>query len=272
MKGILGRKLGMTQVFTETGTLIPVTVVEATANVVLQKKTKETDGYQALQLGFEDKSERKATKPHLGHVKKASTAPKRFIKEIRSDEMAEKYEVGNDVTVDIFSAGEFVDVSGVSKGKGFTGSIKRHNHGKGPMSHGSGHHRARGSLAIIGRNNSVINKGTKMAGHDGSLSVTNQGLEIIKVDVENSYLLVKGNVPGPKKGLVVVTSTVKNRKNKEAVELLDYREKPEVVAEIIDDEEVIIEEESVAIAEETVADEEVAAVDEAGAADEAKGD
>jgi len=238
MKGILGRKLGMTQVFTETGVLVPVTVVEATPNIVLQKKSETTDGYVAVQLGFEDKREKLATKPHLGHTKKANTSAKRFIKEIRSVEMSDKYEVGSDVKVDIFSAGEFVDVQGVSKGKGFTGAIKRNNQSEGPASHGSGHHRGLGSLATIGRNNGIINKGRIMAGQHGGFTTTNQKLEIIKVDTENGVLLIKGNVPGPRKGLVIVTSTVKRLKSKEGVTLVDYNKKAEVVEETVSATEV----------------------------------
>jgi len=256
MKGILGRKLGMTQVFTETGVLVPVTVVEATPNIVLQKKSEATDGYTAVQLGFEDKREKLATKPHLGHVRKANTEAKRFIREIRSQKMAEQFEVGGAVKVDIFAAGEFVDVKGISKGKGYTGAIKRNNQSEGPASHGSGHHRGLGSLATIGRNNGIINKGRIMAGQEGAFTTTNQKLEIIKVDVENSCLLIKGNIPGPKRGLVIVTSTVKRTKDKEAVKLVDYSEKVEVVEEAVDEvveemtEEAVVEEVEVAKEEE----------------------
>ncbi len=224
MKGILGRKLGMTQVFTNDGVLIPVTVVEATPNVVLQKKSVENDGYVAVQLGLEDISEKRANKPLMGHVKKANTAPKRYIKEIRSNEMAEQLEVGNEVKVDIFTAGEFVDVCGTSKGKGFMGAVYRNNQHLGPASHGSGHHRGLGSLATIGRNNGVINKGRAMAGQEGGLTTTNQRLEVIKVDVENNYILIKGNVPGPKRGLVIVTSTVKKVKGINPKSLVSYVE------------------------------------------------
>lgn len=208
MKGILGRKLGMTQVFTENGDLIPVTVVEATPNVVLQKKTVEKEGYNAVQLGFEDIKESRATKAEIGHVAKANTAPKRFVREIRSDDMMD-LEVGALVSVDIFSAGDHVDVTGTSKGKGYAGTVARYNATIGPKSHGSGHHRHIGSLATTGRNNGRIEKGTHMAGHDGVLTTTNQNLEIVKVDVENNYVLIKGNVPGPKRGLVVVRNSVK---------------------------------------------------------------
>ena len=147
-KGILGRKIGMTQIFAENGDLIPVTVVQATPNVVLQKKTVETDGYNAIQLGFEDKKESRANKPEKGHAAKANTAPKRFIREIRGVNVDE-YEVGQEVKVDIFSEGELVDVTGISKGKGFQGVIKRHGQARGPMAHGSRYHRRPGSMGAI---------------------------------------------------------------------------------------------------------------------------
>lgn len=221
MKGILGRKLGMTQVFTEEGVLIPVTVIEATPNVVLQKKTNENDGYEAVQLGFEDVKEHRATKAAVAHAKKAETAPKRFIREIRGNEMF-NFEVSQEVKVDIFAAGEMVDVVGTSKGKGFMGAVYRNNQHLGPSSHGSGHHRGLGSLATIGRNNGVVNKGRAMAGQEGNYRTTNQNLEIIKVDVENNLLLVKGNVPGAKRGLVIVQSAKRSKGNVEPKNLVDY--------------------------------------------------
>lgn len=224
MKGILGRKLGMTQVFTEDGTLIPVTVVECEPNVVLQKKTKETDGYEALQLGLEDKKESRATKPEIGHAKKAGVSPKKFVKEIKADELM-NVEVGQEIKVDIFSAGDIVDVTGVSKGKGYTGVIKRYNHSMIRETHGAGPvHRSVGSLATTGRNNGRIEKNTPMPGHDGSLVTTNQNLEVIKVDADANYMLIKGNVPGPKRGLVVVKTTVKNKKHVEPKVLLGKKE------------------------------------------------
>lgn len=224
MKGILGRKLGMTQVFTEDGTLIPVTVVECEPNVVLQMKTKETDGYEALQLGLEDKKESRATKPEIGHAKKAGVSPKKFVKEIKADELM-NVEVGQEIKVDIFSAGDIVDVTGVSKGKGYTGVIKRHNHAMIRETHGAGPvHRSVGSLATTGRNNGRIEKNTPMPGHDGSLVTTNQNLEVIKVDTDANYMLIKGNVPGPKRGLVVVKTTVKNKKHVEPKVLLGKKE------------------------------------------------
>ena len=219
MKGILGRKLGMTQVFTEEGELIPVTVIGVEPNVVLQKKTVETDGYAALQLGVEDKKEARATKPEIGHAKKAGTAPKKFVKEIKADEI--DAEVGSEVKVDIFSAGDIVDVTGISKGKGYTGTIKRYHahmlmatHGVGPV------HRHVGSLATTGRNNGRIEKNTPMPGHDGVLRTTNRNLEVIKVDAEKNYMLVKGNVPGPKRGFVIVKTTTKPVKHVEPKVLL----------------------------------------------------
>ena len=220
MKGILGKKLGMTQVFTEDGALIPVTVVEVEPNTVLQVKTKETDGYEALQLGYEDKKEQRATKPELGHAKKAGTSPKQFVKEIKADELMSA-EVGSQIKVDIFSAGDIVDVTGTSKGKGYTGVIKRYNHHLINETHGAGPvHRSVGSLATTGRNNGRIEKLTPMPGHDGSYTTTNQNLEVIKVDSEKNYMLIKGNVPGPKRGLVVVKTTVKKVKHVEAKVLL----------------------------------------------------
>ncbi|MGB4985556.1 MAG: 50S ribosomal protein L3 [Erysipelotrichaceae bacterium] len=221
MKGIVGRKLGMTQVFSVDGELIPVTVVEATPNVVLQKKTLENDGYEAIQLGFEDVKESRATKASIGHAAKANTTVKRVAREIRGNEMFD-LELGSEVKVDIFSAGEYVDVTGVSKGKGYQGAIVRNNQHLGPASHGSGHHRGLGSLATIGRNNGVINKGRAMAGHEGCYTTTNQKLEVVKIDLDNNCILIKGNIPGPKKGLVVIKSTVKRTKTTQAKELISY--------------------------------------------------
>ncbi len=225
MKGILGRKLGMTQVFTAEGQLIPVTVVECTPNVVLQKKTVENDGYEAVQLGFEDIKESRANKAELGHAKKANTAAKRFVREIRGNGMMD-LEVGAEVKVDIFSAGDIVDVTGVSKGKGYKGTIVRNNATIGPKSHGAGpSHRSVGSLATTGRNNGRIEKNTPMPGHEGCYTTTNQNLEIIKVDAENNYMLIKGNVPGPKRAMVIVKTTVKGVKNVAPKELLSYETK-----------------------------------------------
>ena len=218
MKGILGRKLGMTQVFATDGTLIPVTVVEATPNVVLQKKTVETDGYCAIQDGFEDKREKLANKAEKGHVAKANTAPKRFIKEFRYDEMM-SYEVGDLVKVDSFVAGEVVDVQETSKGKGYQGVIKRHNQHIGPKGHGSGAHRIVGSMGPSAPNR--IAPGKKLPGQMGNVTRTVQNLEVVAVDTANNLLLIKGSIPGPKKGLVVVKSAIKaNGKVNPAAELV----------------------------------------------------
>ncbi|RAK16742.1 large subunit ribosomal protein L3 [Anoxybacillus vitaminiphilus] len=205
-KGILGRKIGMTQVFAENGDLIPVTVIEASPNIVLQKKTIENDGYEAIQLGFEDLREKLANKPLKGHVAKANTAPKRFIREIRGVNLAD-YEVGQEVKVDIFAEGDIVDVTGTSKGKGFQGAIKRHGQSRGPMSHGSRYHRRPGSMGPIAPNR--VFKSKELPGRMGGERVTVQNLKIVKVDAERNLILVKGNVPGPKKGLVIIKSAVK---------------------------------------------------------------
>ena len=200
-KGILGRKIGMTQVFAENGDLIPVTVIEAAPNVVLQKKTVETDGYEAIQFGFEDKREKLANKPEKGHVAKANTAPKRFIREFRGVNLDE-YEVGQEVKVDIFAEGDIVDVTGISKGKGFQGAIKRHGQSRGPMSHGSRYHRRPGSMGPVAPNR--VFKGKLLPGRMGGEQVTVQNLEIVKVDAERNLILIKGNVPGAKKALVKI--------------------------------------------------------------------
>lgn len=218
MKGILGRKVGMTGVFTTDGKLIPVTVVECEPNVITQIKTKEKDGYNAIQLGAFNKKQKASNKPEMGHVKKANSEPKRFLKEIRGLDVS-NYEVGNVLAVDSFEAGEIVDVTGTSKGKGFAGPIKRHNQSRGPMTHGSTYHRRVGSLGPM-RPMRVM-KGKKLPGHMGSETVTIQNLEIVGVDKENNCLLVSGNIPGPKRSYVLVRTAVKGGK-KEAEELVTY--------------------------------------------------
>lgn len=205
-KGILGRKIGMTQVFAENGDLIPVTVIEAAPNVVLQKKTVEVDGYEAVQLGFEDKREKLANKPSKGHVAKANTAPKRFIRELRNVNLAD-YEIGQEVKVDVFAEGDVVDVTGTTKGKGFQGVIKRYGHAIGPMSHGSRFHRAPGSIGSVDAQR--VFKGQTMPGRMGGDTVTVQNLEIVRVDTERNLLLIKGNVPGARKSLIEVRSAIK---------------------------------------------------------------
>ncbi|RWR10616.1 50S ribosomal protein L3 [Siminovitchia fortis] len=205
-KGILGRKIGMTQIFAEDGRLLPVTVVEAAPNVVLQKKTVETDGYEAVQIGFEDKREKLANKPEKGHVAKAETAPKRFVRELKNVNLDE-YEIGQEIKVDIFAEGDVVDVTGVSKGKGFQGVIKRHGQGRGPMSHGSHFHRSPGSMGAV--DPARVFKQKKLPGQMGGQKITVQNLQIVKVDADRNLLLIKGNVPGPKKALLEIKTGIK---------------------------------------------------------------
>ncbi len=201
-KGILGRKVGMTQLFAENGELVPVTVIQAEGNVVLQKKTEENDGYTAIQVGFTEKKESRANKAEKGHAEKANTNPKRFVREIRNVNL-DDYEVGQDLSVDIFEAGEKVNVTGTSKGKGFQGAIKRHNQARGPMTHGSHYHRGPGTLGAV--DPMRVFKGKKLPGQMGQETVTIQNLEVVKVDAENNLILIKGNVPGPKKSYVKIS-------------------------------------------------------------------
>lgn len=233
-KGILGRKLGMTQVFAKDGKLIPVTVVEVEPNVVTQIKTMETDGYEAIQLGFDTKREKLSNKAEKGHLAKANTAPKRFLKEIRGVDVS-KYQLGQELTVEVFEEGEMVDVSGISKGKGFQGVIKRYHQSRGPMGHGSQYHRGVGSLGTM-RPMRVF-KGKKLPGHMGHVSVTMQNLEIVAVMPEENVILIKGNVPGPKKSLVIIKSAVKKPNvKKEKVELVTYvTEEPKAEVETATD-------------------------------------
>ena len=220
MKGILGRKIGMTQVFTESGKLIPVTVIEVEKNVVTQIKTKENDGYEAIQLGFGNTREKLATKASAGHTAKAKTTPKRFFKEIKGVDI-NSYSLGQEISADIFEAGEVVDVTGTTKGKGFQGVIKRHGQSRGPMGHGSHYHRRPGSMGTM-RPMRVF-KGKKLPGHMGTLTVTIQNLKIVAVDTENNVILVSGNVPGPKKSLVLIRSAVKaNGEKKDMEPLVSY--------------------------------------------------
>lgn len=205
-KGILGRKVGMTQVFAADGTVIPVTVIQAGPCTVLQKKDVENDGYEAIQIGFEDKKEQRANKPESGHAKKANATPKRCIREIRGVQLSD-YEVGQEFKADIFAEGEFVDVTGTSKGKGFQGVIKKNNQSRGPMSHGSKYHRGIGSMGSIQANR--IMKGKVMPGHMGHETVTLQNLQIVRVDAERNVILVKGSIPGPKHSYVTVKNSIK---------------------------------------------------------------
>ena len=222
MKGILGKKIGMTQVFTKNGKLIPVTVIEVEPNVVTQIKTVEKDGYEAIQLATDTIREKLSNKPEMGHTSKANTTPKRFLREIRGVNVND-YTLGQTIGVDIFEAGEIVDVTGISKGKGFQGVIKRHNQSTGPMGHGSQYHRGVGSLGTMLPMH--VLKGKKMPGQMGSVQRTVQNLEIVSVDTENSVILVKGNVPGAKKSLVMIRTAVKKPgAKKEAADLITYNE------------------------------------------------
>ena len=228
-KGILGRKIGMTQVFAKNGKLIPVTVISVEPNVVSQIKTIENDGYEAVQLAFDTKREKLSNKPEMGHLKKANTSPKRFLREIRGVDV-NTYTLGQEIKADIFTEGEMVDVTGTSKGKGFQGVIKRHNQSRGPMGHGSQYHRGVGSLGTM-RPMRVL-KGKKLPGHMGSKTVTVQNLEVVMVDLENNVILVKGNVPGPKKSLVIIKSAIKNEGViRETLELVSFEE-PKAIEEV----------------------------------------
>ena len=228
MKGILGRKVGMTEVFTTDGKLIPVTVVEVKPNVVTQIKTVEKDGYNAIQIGAFDKKEKASNRPEMGHVKKANTAPKRFLREIRGID-TNSYILGQVISADVFEAGEIVDVTGTSKGKGFQGVIKRWNQSRGPMSHGSTYHRRVGSMGPM-RPMRVL-KGKKLPGHMGHEQVTIQNLQIVAVDAENNYILISGNIPGPKQSLVFIRESIKGKGKVAALELVSYEEVIEEAAE-----------------------------------------
>ena len=209
MKGILGRKIGMTEKFTKDGKVIPVTVIAIEPNVVTQIKTVDTDGYNAIQIATVDKKEKNSSKAEIGHAKKAGVSPKRFLKEIRVENPSE-YTLGSVISADIFEVGEKVDVTGTSKGKGFAGPIKRHGQSRGPETHGSHYHRRPGSMGTL-RPMRVL-KGKRLAGHMGSETVTIQNLEIIEVCLTDGYILVSGNVPGPKNGMVLIKNAVKGGK------------------------------------------------------------
>ncbi len=211
-KGILGKKLGMTQIFTDKGEVIPVTVVEAGASVVLQNKTVESDGYNAVQLGFGLIKDKKATKPMKGHFAKAGAKPVKFIRELRLPS-APEYTVGETIGVDVFSEGEIIDVTGTAKGKGFAGGIKRHHFKRGTMGHGSKSHREPGTIGsrMSGGGGKVF-KGKKLPGRMGGNKVTVQGLKVAKVDAARNLILIKGAVPGPRGSFVVIRDTVKKAK------------------------------------------------------------
>ena len=227
MKGILGRKVGMTEVFTKDGKIIPVTVISVEPNVIMQVKTTKTDGYEAIQLGVTDKKESRANKAEIGHAKKAGSAPKRFLKEIRVSNASE-YQVGSEIKADIFEVGQKVDVTGTSKGHGFTGVIVRNNQSEGPKTHGSRYHRRPGSMGTM-RPMRVL-KGKALSGHMGVDTVTVQNLSIVDVNLEDNYILVSGNVPGAKKSLVVIKEAVKGGK-KGTFDLVSYETEENVAVE-----------------------------------------
>jgi large subunit ribosomal protein L3 len=207
-KGILGKKVGMTQIFTDKGLAIPVTVIEAGPCMVIQKKTPEKDGYSAIQFGFGEKRERLFTKPLAGHFTKAGIRPLRYLREMLVED-PEVFQIGQEIKADIFAQGEKVDVVGTSKGKGFAGAIKRHGFHCGPMAHGSKYHRSPGSLGAKGP--ARVYKGRKLPGHMGTDRVTVQNLEVIKVDADRNLIAVRGAIPGPKGGLVLVKTATKSR-------------------------------------------------------------
>ncbi len=236
MKGILGRKVGMTEVFTTDGKLIPVTVIEVPSNVVTQIKTVEKDGYNAIQLGAFDKKEKSSNKPEMGHVKKANTSPKRFLKEIRGIDTS-SYTLGQVIEADVFKNGDTVDVTGTSKGKGFQGVIKRWNQSRGPETHGSTYHRRVGSLGTM-RPMRVL-KGKKLPGHMGNETITIQNLMIVDVDMENKCILVSGNVPGAKNSFVFIKEAIKGSKYTEPVELISYDEESTEEEGVVEPETVV---------------------------------
>ncbi|NLM52868.1 MAG: 50S ribosomal protein L3 [Firmicutes bacterium] len=205
-KAIIGKKIGMTQLFDAEGQVIPVTVIKAGPCYVVQKKSVETDGYEAVQLGFEDIKEQRLTKPLVGHFKKANVSPKKYLREFRLDDVS-AYEVGQEIKADIFAEGDWVDVTAKSKGKGFTGAIKRHGQGRGPETHGSHYHRGPGSLGAVGI--SRVFKGQTLPGRMGGKTVTVQKLKVVKVDADRNLLLVRGAVPGPRGALVTIKDSVK---------------------------------------------------------------
>jgi len=206
LKSIMGIKIGMTQIFDENGKAVPVTVVQAEPNVVLQKKKAETDGYNAIQVGFMNIREKLVNKPKMGIFSRAKLKPCRHIREFSVNNV-DDYEIGNEIKVDIFAAEEVVDVVGTSKGKGFAGAVKRHNMARGSMGHGSKYHRRPGSLGAMGP--ARVFKGRKMPGHLGGERVTIQGVKIVKVYPERNLILIKGSIPGPRKGLVLIKNSIK---------------------------------------------------------------
>ena len=234
-KAIIGRKVGMTQIFDENGNVIPVTAIQAGPCTVVQVKTVETDGYDAVQLGFEDVKESKLNKPENGVFKKLKIQQKRHLREFRLDSVKD-ITVGSEIKADVFVAGDKLDIQGITKGKGFQGVIKRHGQSRGPMGHGSHYHRRPGSMGTM-RPMRVF-KGKNLPGHMGTLTVTIQNLEVVAVDVENNCILIKGNIPGPKKSLVVIKSSVKNPGKVRPTEELNSYKKVEEVSEPVVEEVV----------------------------------
>lgn len=258
MKQIIGRKMGMTEVFAQDGTMYAVTVIEVLPNVVTQVKTLEKDGYVALQVGFEEKKESKANKAEKGHFAKAGVPVMKVLGEIKGDELA-NYKVGDKITADIFKAGDVVDVIGTSKGRGYAGVIKRWGHTIGPKGHGSGYHRGQGSFANNGRNNARVIPGKKMSGHHGNLSATILNQLLVEANAEKNYILVRGSVPGAKRSLVLVRSAIKTQLGK-----------PEKVQSLVDYEAAAKAAEEARLAEEKrIAEEKAAAEAAAKAAEEA---
>lgn len=206
-KGLIAKKLGMTQIFDEKGAVIPVTVLEAGPCTVVQIKNEETDGYKAVQLGFGEVKEKHVTRPVKGHFNKAKVAPKKHLREFRLDNI-EDFKVGNEIKADVFQVEDMVDIQGVSKGKGFQGVIKRHGQHRGPMGHGSMYHRRPGSMGACATPGRVF-KGKKLPGHMGHMTITIQNLRVVKVDLDKNVILVKGSVPGPKGAILKVKNAVK---------------------------------------------------------------
>ncbi|HPY79674.1 MAG: 50S ribosomal protein L3 [Erysipelotrichaceae bacterium] len=226
MKAILGRKMGMTQVFSEDGTMYPVTVVEVLPNIVTDVKTLEKHGYVAVQVGYEDKKASRANKPEMGIAKKANTTPHQVHAELRGDEMA-NYKLGDAIKADLFNKGDVVDIIGTAKGHGFSGTIKRWNGHIGPKGHGSGYHRGQGSFANNGRYNHGVMPGKHMAGHYGNESSTLLNVYVIDVNVENNYILIKGGIPGAKKSIVTIRSAIKDVRNPKTIKNLLVRKSTE---------------------------------------------
>lgn len=231
MKEIIGRKMGMTQVYTEDGSMYAVAVIEVLPNVVTLKKTKEHDGYESIQVGYEDKKENSLNKCEKGIFAKANVSPKQFLFELKGDEM-NNFEVGSEIKANLFNAGDIVDVIGTSKGRGYAGVIKRWGQAIGPKGHGSGYHRQQGSFANNGRCNNRVIPGKKMSGHMGNQSATVLNQIIVKVDADKNYILVRGGVPGPKKSIVKIRSAVKPSLQKFAVKpVIDRSVKTEATEE-----------------------------------------